>query len=69
MMAGIQLVLQCEQPGGDLMLGFTGLPIARPAFIALASTGTPETQAYVQNLRRGLLRELRSWRLICCLCY
>jgi hypothetical protein len=58
MMAGIQLVLQCEQPGGGFeCLGFTGLPIARPAFIALASTGTPETQAYVQNLRRGLLRE------------
>jgi hypothetical protein len=57
--AGVQVIVQSERPGQEFdCLGFTGLPIVNPAFIALASAGTPQARANLDELHSELVREL-----------
>jgi hypothetical protein len=57
--AGAQIIIQIERP--DHMfdcLGFTGIPVVNPVFIALASAATPQATRDLNNLRSELLQEL-----------
>jgi hypothetical protein len=59
--AGAQLILQSERP--DQMfdcLGFAGIPIVNPVFIALACADTTQAQSDLESLRREFLLELTA---------
>jgi TIR domain-containing protein len=57
---GAQIILQSETPGGGMgCVGFKGLPVVHPAFIALVHAGSPEAAANAEALRQELERELQ----------
>ena len=59
--SGAQLILQSEMPGGGMScVGFKGLPVVNPAFIALRHAGSPEAIANAETLRQELEREIRA---------
>ncbi|MFL6261644.1 MAG: toll/interleukin-1 receptor domain-containing protein [Thermoanaerobaculia bacterium] len=56
---GAQVILQSEKSGGGMScVGFMGLPVVNPAFIALVSADSPEAFANTDVLRRELEREI-----------
>jgi TIR domain len=58
--SGAQLILQCERPDHTFeCLGFAGIPIVNPVFIALACANAPQARADLDNLRQEFLSELR----------
>ena len=59
--SGAQLILQIERPDQTFdCLGFAGIPIINPVFIALSCADTPQARADLDNLRRELLSELNA---------
>jgi hypothetical protein len=59
--SGAQLILQIERPDHTYdCLGFTGIPIVNPVFIALSCADTPQARADLDSLRRDLLSELTN---------
>jgi hypothetical protein len=59
--SGAQLILQIERPDHHFdCVGFAGIPIVNPVFIALSCADTPQARADLDNLRRDLLSELTN---------
>src|SRR5258708_16687181 len=57
--AGAQVIVQIERPdGGFDCLGFAGIPIVNPVFIAITSATTPQARNDLGDLHSELLREL-----------
>jgi hypothetical protein len=57
--SGAQLIIQVERGDGRFdCLGFGGLPVVNPVFIALTSAATPQARNDLNDLRRKLLQEL-----------
>jgi len=58
--SGVQLILQVERPDGSFdCLGFVGLPLLHPVFLAMASVDTPKAREDLYDLGRALLGEFR----------
>jgi hypothetical protein len=58
--SGAQVILQSAMPGGGMScVGFKGLPIVNPAFIALVHAGSPDAIANADTLRQELEREIQ----------
>jgi hypothetical protein len=58
---GAQVVLQSEEPGGGTScVGFTGLPLVNPAFIAVVHAGSPDGSASAAALRQELELEVQA---------
>jgi hypothetical protein len=58
---GAQVILQSETTGGvTSCVGFKGLPVFHPAFIALVHAGSPQAAAHAEALRQELERELQA---------
>jgi hypothetical protein len=59
--SGAQVILQIERPDHTFdCLGFAGIPIINPVFIALSCADTPQARADLDNLGRELLSELNA---------
>lgn len=59
---GVQVILQSAASGGGMScLGFKGLPVVHPAFIALVHADSPAAAANAEALRQELERELPGW--------
>ena len=59
--SGAQLILQIERPDRTFdCLGFVGIPIVNPVFVALSCADTPQAQTDLDDLRRDLLSELSA---------
>jgi len=57
--SGAQIIIQIERADGRFdCLGFAGIPVVNPVFIALARAHTPEAATDLNDLRGELLREL-----------
>jgi hypothetical protein len=58
---GIQLILQSKRADGRFdCLGFAGIAIVNPVFMALDGADTPQAQSDLDDLRRELILELNS---------
>jgi TIR domain-containing protein len=59
---GAQVILQSEMPGGGMScVGFKGLAVVTPAFIAIVHAGSPKAAANADALRQELEREILGW--------
>lgn len=59
--SGAQLVIHTQQPDGTFeCLGFVGVPVVNPVFIALGSADTPPAQANLMTLRSELLARISA---------
>ncbi len=59
--SGAQLILQCERPDHSFeCLGFSGIPIVNPVFIAITCVDAAQARADLVDLRDGILAELKS---------
>src|SRR5687768_10224084 len=51
---GIQVILQGQGPGGYICQGFSGIPAVTPAFVVIASAGSPGARQEAARLHREL---------------
>jgi hypothetical protein len=59
--SGAQVILQSETASGGMScVGFKGLPVISPAFIAIVHAGSPDAIANADALRQELERELQA---------
>ena len=57
--AGAQLILQSQRPDHSFdCIGFLGIPVVNPVFLALASADTKIAQSDLENLQDDLVAEL-----------
>lgn len=59
--SGAQLIIHTQQPDGTFeCLGFVGVPIVNPVFIALCSADTPQANANLMTLHSELLARISA---------
>ena len=59
--SGAQVILQSESASGGMScVGFKGLPMVNPVFIAIVHAGSPDALANADALRQELERELQA---------